>query len=138
MSVAITANFCTTPQTTPNTDEERAIQMPGVCGFTRGHVAWGHECACEHSKFGGDAISSCNVTGRWAEEDEDVQKACEEWDRSRGAFVREGWQLYSNAFCAMCNEDVEVSIYQGLNFDTVECTGNTQYIQNVLNILPLT
>ncbi|KAK7108888.1 uncharacterized protein [Littorina saxatilis] len=90
--------------------DERAIQLPDLCGFTRNPLvrpADYHSCS-DLSLFSGHAVSTCNVTGQWAVKDEDVRKACEESDSPRGAAVLiKNGGLYANAFCVMCNEDEE-------------------------------
>ncbi|XP_076443036.1 uncharacterized protein LOC143281673 [Babylonia areolata] len=61
-------------------------------------------------------ISTCNVTGKWKENNEHVRKACEESDRSGGEAVTYKSEKYANVFCAMCNEQDDVL--------TAECTGS--------------
>lgn len=84
--------------------DERAMQMPHVCHFAKSDSSIDHH-RCDPAFYTQNAISACNVTGRWAEAKEHVREACERPDWSRGALVSvTESHVYSNVFCALCNE----------------------------------
>ena len=81
-----------------------AIQHPDLCHFSsliKKRLIL-HHCApdVELSRV----ISTCNVTERWSEADEDMREACEKADWTRGDIVSiNNTRFYANAMCALCN-----------------------------------